>query len=121
LTNEEKLLVPYIIKDKWKPDLFPAFGVGIGCLMLSRKVLESTQFRTHPTFIWGEDNWFFQECNDKKFEFWCDSSVRAEHRNTNWIMVTEKCKVNTKMVLAMGPASAKEAVMLGPKTKGEKQ
>jgi len=84
LTEEEKLLVPYLIKDKWHPYLFPTYAVGLGCCLCSRKVSEEVHFRSHPTFLMGEDLWWFAECNDKKFTFWCDSKTRCRHENTNW-------------------------------------
>lgn len=117
LSDQEKNLVDFIIKDKFKPDLLPVYAVGIGCLMIKREVFEKIPFRTHPTFIWGEDMWFFNEANDKKVEFWCDTSVRGEHKNTNWNMVTEKCKLGTDMCIMIGPTDAKEIVRVDPDKK----
>ena len=110
LTLSEKHLVPFLIKDKFRPDIVPVWAVGIGCLMIRRDVLEAIPFRTHDTFIWGEDNWFFQACEDKKFQFWLDTSCRPKHLNTNWNMIIEKCKQGTRMTLAIGPTNAKEVV-----------
>jgi len=92
LTKEEKLLIPHIIKDEKNPNLFKTYGVGLGCLMIKREVLEKCAFRTHPTFIWGEDLWYFAEANAKHFEFWCDSDVRAVHKNTDWSIIKESSK-----------------------------
>jgi len=112
LTLQEKHLIPFIIKDRWRPDIVPVWAVGIGCLMIRKEVLEKVPFTTHDTFIWGEDNWFFQACEDKKFQFWLDTSVRAIHKNTNWNMISAKCRQNTRMVLAIGPTNAKGNVLL---------
>ena len=120
LNEKEKLLLDFLIKDKWKPDLLPVYAVGIGCLMIKRKVLEEVPFRTHPSFIWGEDMWFYNEANDKKFEFWVDTSVKGDHRNTNWNMIMEKNSSGTKLMIAMGPVNAKEAVILDPDKKERK-
>ena len=61
--------------------LLKVYATSIACLMVKRKVLEQTAFRTHPTFIFGEDLWWFAEVNDKGFEMYCDTSVRAVHKN----------------------------------------
>jgi len=116
LSTEEKHLIDFLIKDKWKPDLVPVYAVGIGCLMIKKNVLEKVPFRTHPTFILGEDIWFFAECNEKGFTFWLDSSVRCKHKNTNWNMISQKGKVSLpKIYIAMGPSDAKKAVMVEDK------
>ena len=120
LNKQEKLLVDFLIKEKFKPDLLKVYAVGIGCLMIKKKVLEEVPFRTHRTFIWGEDLWFFNEANDKRFEFWCDTSVRGDHRNTNWYMITEKCQFGTKMFVMIGPIDAKEAIIVDPDKKERK-
>ena len=113
LSKEEKYLVDYIIKDKIKPELVKVYAIGIGCLMIQRKVLEKVPFRTHPTFILGEDIWFFAECNDKGFEFWLDSTVRAKHKNTNWNLITQKRSASLpRMYLAIGPANARKVAFI---------
>jgi len=89
LSKEEKLLIPYLIKDRWHPYIFPTYAVGLGCCMCSRKVSEAVPFRTHPTFLMGEDLWWFAECNDKNFQFWCDSKTRCKHENTSWSPVNK--------------------------------
>jgi len=107
LTKEEKLLVPFLIKDVWHPQLAKVYGVNLGCLMIKRKVLEDVPFRTHPSFIYGEDLWFFAEANDKKYEFWVDTNVRAIHKNTEWRSLMKKGpKLNTNFYIALGPANA---------------
>lgn len=63
---------------------FRAYGVGIGCLLIKRKVLEEVPFRTHPHFVQGEDIWYFNECNEKGFEFWCDPRITVLHKNAVW-------------------------------------
>lgn len=92
LTKKEKLLIPHIIKDKQFPNLFKTYGVNLGCLLIKKEVLEKCQFRTHPTFIWGEDLWYYAEANDKRFEFWVDTDVRAIHKNTDWEIIKESPK-----------------------------
>ena len=111
LTDSEKNLVPFIIKDLTKPYLLRCYATGIGCCLIRRNVLEKTLFRTSPTFLWGEDFWYFNEANDKHFEFWCDLSpeMEADHRNVNWNMILEKSKGNVNLNLAFGPVDATKA------------
>jgi len=74
----------------WKPDdeKFPflkkVYASAIGCLLVKRKVMENTKFVGHPTFVNGEDLWYYAWADDKKFEAWCDFSLRATHKNTHW-------------------------------------
>lgn len=109
LNRNEKKLIPFILKDLERPQLFSTYGVNLGCLMTSRKLMETVPFRTHPTFIYGEDLWFFAEANDKKFEFFVDTDVRAEHKNTEWNSIIQKSKKRMEFFMAYGPSEAKEA------------
>ena len=92
LTKKEKLLVPHIIKDPLNPNLFKTYAVNLGCLLIKKEVLEKCKFRTHDTFIWGEDLWYYAEANEKRFEFWVDTNVRAVHKNTDWEIIKESPK-----------------------------
>lgn len=103
LNKNEKRLVPFLIKDKNRPFLFEAYGVNLGCLLCKRKVMENIPFRTHPTFVYGEDLWFFSEANDKHFKFWCDSSYRCKHKNTEWDSIAHKSDKSLGFNLIMGP------------------
>lgn len=109
---------------KMYPNLVKVYANAMGCLLIKRKVLESVQFRTHPTLMLGEDLWFFAEADEKGFEAWCDTSYRPEHRNVNpdkiifsWSEPEIQSKVftNQRVFLGIGPEDAKEAVMCGGK------
>lgn len=109
LSHSEKLMVPFVIKDIWRPHLFQPYAVNLGCCMCSRKVSEIVPFRTHPTFLMGEDLWWFNECNDKNFKFWCDTSCRPEHKNTTWNDVNKmdlRYRRSNGIYIAMGPEKA---------------
>lgn len=112
LTNGEKHFIPFIIKDVWKPQLLKAYGVNLGCLMVKKKSVETIPFRTHDTFINGEDLWYFAEANDKHFEFWVDTDVRCKHKNTDWDGVIKKSGKKMDFFVVQGPAEAEEAVMI---------
>ena len=113
LTKKETNLIPFIIKDTWHPYLIKPYAVNIGCLLIKRKVLESVPFRYREDFAFGEDLWFFAEANDKKFEFWCDVSVRPIHKNTEWDSVVKKGpKSGGQFYIAMGPAESDKIVFM---------
>ena len=111
LSDYEKGLIPFVIKDQNKPYLFKPYAVNLGCLMIKREVLEKVEFRTHPTFLLGEDLWYFNECNDKHFEFWCDIRLDPIHKNVSWNMIEEKCNPFNFTVIS-GPVDAKEVVRI---------
>lgn len=119
LSKEERLLSSQIIKDVKKPSLFKTYGVGLGCLMIKRNVLEECKFRTHPTFIWGEDLWYFAEANAKHFEFWVDTDVRAIHKNTDWEIINES-KNQMGFIVMSGPTNAKNFELINRRKNGKK-
>ena len=107
ITEYEKLLIPFLIKDPFHPQLFKPYAVNLGCLLVQRNVVETVPFRTHETFVMGEDLWYFNEANDKKFDFWCDSSIRCVHKNTEWDSVMKKGPpMNAGFSIMTGPADA---------------
>lgn len=114
LSKKENLLKDFIVQDRWRPNLFKTYGVNLGVLMLKRNVVEAIPFRTHPTFIYGEDLWFFSELNEKHFDMWCDTDVRVIHKNTEWVSLINKCgkKDDMGFWVAMGPAEADKVVFL---------
>jgi hypothetical protein len=112
LSTRDKNLFPFIIRDEHRPQLLQAYGVNIGCLMIKRSSIEKVPFRTHPTFILGEDIWYFAEANEKKLEFWCDTDFRCEHRNTSWNDVDKSNIKKFKMYVAQGNADATGAEII---------
>lgn len=107
LTDKEKLLIPHLVKDKYFPQLFKPYALGLGCLLIKKEVMEKVPFRTHESFIFGEDLWWWNEANDKKVEFWCDCRTRCVHKNTEWNSITEKGpKGKFDFSVAIGPVNA---------------
>jgi len=107
LSDAEKLFIPFMVKDKFFPQLFKPYAVNLGCLLIKKSVLEKVPFRTHESFIFGEDLWFFNEAVEKKFEFWCDCRLRCLHKNTEWKSVMEKGpSFPQDFSVAFGPVAA---------------
>jgi cellulose synthase/poly-beta-1,6-N-acetylglucosamine synthase-like glycosyltransferase len=112
LSPGEKLLASQVIKDEHRPYLMKAYAVNVGCLMVKREVVEKLPFRSPENFVWGEDCWYFQEANDKKFEFWCDVSLKVVHKNTDWNILIENKNSGpiTNFSIIHGPAEGGELV-----------
>lgn len=111
-TDPEKNGLEYYSWDwvsKYKGQLKKVYGTGLGVLLVKRKVFEEVQFRTHPSFVYGEDLWYYAEADDKGFEAWC-LVKRVVHKNAEWKSVVSRQKKNMQMYIAMGPPKAKEAV-----------
>ena len=81
------------------------YSTGMGCLLIKRKVLENVPFRTHPTFIVGEDIWFHTEANEKGYEAWCYHKIRPEHMNVSWKCVDPGVDMTDIMLVPKGVVS----------------
>ena len=62
--------------------LIKCYGAGIG--LISRKVFEKIPWRFCPNNRLGDDVQFWNECNDKGFQWWVDLSFRIIHQNVGW-------------------------------------
>ena len=64
--------------------LKPVFHAGLGCCLISRKVLEKIPFRQELQADYHPDTNFAVDCYKKGFQFYLDTSIFCEHRNQNW-------------------------------------
>jgi len=88
------------------------YATALGCLLSKRKVFKEVPFRSHPTFIYGEDLWFHEEANQKGFEFWC-CVERIPHLNTIWDPIIETSKNKGSIIyFAFGHEEARNVVMV---------
>jgi hypothetical protein len=65
-----------------QPRLIKCYGAGIG--LVSRKVFEKVGWRHCPYYPLGDDVQFWNETNDKGFQWWADLSFKITHLNTPW-------------------------------------
>lgn len=93
-----------------KEKLVKVHGNAFGCSLIKRKVMENCKFRSHPSFMYGEDLWFNTEMNDKGYECWVDMNYKALHNNTTWNDVIKKDETGKSMKfwIAHGSADATE-------------
>lgn len=97
----------WVYKNKGK--LRKVYATGLGVLLVKRKVFLEVPFRSHKTFLNGEDLWYYAEAHEKGFEAWCFVQ-RVTHKNAGWDGVMAKDPKRTKIYFAFGPENAKEAV-----------
>ncbi len=59
---------------------------GLGCVMISRKVLERVKFRFEKSVVAFDDIWFCKDAFENGFKIYADLSVRCRHlmRGMNW-------------------------------------
>jgi len=81
------------------------YASSIACLLVKKKVYSTIPFRTHPTFVNGEDLWYYAEADEKGFEAWCDTSVRAVHLNASWELVA--ARTGRKLLFSVGVGDLK--------------
>jgi len=93
---------------KYRGQLKRVYGTGLGVLLVKRKVFLEVPFRTHPTFRFGEDLWYYAEADDKGFESWCYVK-RVPHLNANWDEITKEEKSVMRMCFAFGKTDATKA------------
>lgn len=65
-----------------RPSLIRVHGATYG--LIHRKVLEVIPYRFTRDYPMGEDIIFYNEIEDKGFEFWCDTSVILSHYRQGW-------------------------------------
>ena len=90
--NDENVLVPLIYKKVKKdevrnltfeeikePNLITVDACGLGCVLISRKVLEKISFRYDPSKEAFDDMWFSLDAVKNGFKIYCDTSVKCKH------------------------------------------
>jgi len=72
-------------------DLIQVWGAG-GPTLMKRKVIEEAEWKTHQSYLWGEDCWWFSEVENRGFELWVDLTERTVHENTYWEGLEDKVR-----------------------------
>jgi hypothetical protein len=60
------------------------FSIGLGCMMMSREVVEKIPFRTNPDVRIHDDSFFAEDCQNMGIKIYCDTSVIPIHINQAW-------------------------------------
>ena len=64
--------------------LFKVYAVGNGCLLSKRKVMEKVKWEVPKSLALPEDIFWYENVNQKGFEFWVDCSVVPLHKFVDW-------------------------------------
>lgn len=95
--------------NKNKGKLLKVYGGGFGVMLIKRKVFKEVPFRTHPTFNFGEDLWYYAEADAKGFESWCYVK-RIPHKNASWDGIVKKETKKMGLYFAFGHVDARKVV-----------
>ena len=71
--------------------LMPICSGGVGCVLISREVLEKILFRTEAEFKTFDDVFFYEDCYNKGIDVFLDSGVLCLHHYKAW---PKEMKVN---------------------------
>jgi hypothetical protein len=58
--------------------------IGLGCVLITKKVFERVKFRFIPNNGCHPDTFFSEDCNSKSIPVHVDTSCLCEHDNKNW-------------------------------------
>ena len=62
-----------------KPGSYKIKACGLGCLMISRRVIEEVKFRYVENSGIFDDIWFCKGVSEKGYEIWTDTSIQCDH------------------------------------------
>lgn len=62
-----------------EPKLIEVDACGLGCVLISRKVLKKVKFRFDPNSPAFDDIWFSVDATKAGFKIYCDTSVKCKH------------------------------------------
>ena len=70
-------------QEMWPGQLLKVAYTGMGCILISKKVLEKVKFRYSKEMDAWDDRWLGLDVWDNGFEFWCDTRVKCKHMYKN--------------------------------------
>ena len=70
----------------WSNKLLRVISCGMGCVLIHKDVLKEITFRYNKTTRAHDDRWFCIDAYYKKFEMFCDTSIKCKHliENRPW-------------------------------------
>ncbi len=71
--------VRFMSTEAKKPGLYKIKACGLGCLMISKSVLEDIKFRYVENSGVFDDIWFCEDVYNKGYEIWADTSIQCDH------------------------------------------
>lgn len=84
-------LIPRETRNISSPELFSwagktatVFNAGLGCTLISRKVIEQIPFRWDKNIFFHDDSFFAEDCFNAGIKWYCDTSMICRHLNKPW-------------------------------------
>lgn len=84
LHYSDKIFFYDILKDLPKDKLIPVFACGLGCVLVSRKVMDMISFRYSEHRKVHNDMYFYFDLRANKITPYVDTSILCEHKNQSW-------------------------------------
>ena len=60
-------------------------AIGLGCVLISRKVLEKIEFRYVKDTKPFDDMWFCQDVKKLEYKVYLDGNINIEHKHHDWV------------------------------------
>jgi hypothetical protein len=76
LTTEELFMI--------SPRVIPVFNAGLGCTLISRKIIERFPFRWDKEIDFHDDSFLGDDLYSAGITWWCDTSIICKHENIPW-------------------------------------
>lgn len=61
------------------------YHAGLGCILISRDILEKIPFRYIDKMGLSADTWFANDCYKQDIPIYLDSTIQCKHLNFNWL------------------------------------
>lgn len=71
-------------KDLLNKGLVRVGGIGLGCVLISRDVLEKIKFRYDPEKKACDDMYFSKDAKEKSYPLWVDGNLQVRHEHRDW-------------------------------------
>jgi hypothetical protein len=64
--------------------IFPVFNAGLGCTLISRRIIEQFAFRWDKEIDFHDDSFLADDLYQNHITWWCDASLICRHDNVPW-------------------------------------
>ena len=61
------------------------YHIGIGCVLISKYVMEKIPFRVDLNNVYHADTWFANDCFQRDIPIFADTSIMCKHLNSTWL------------------------------------
>jgi len=79
ITSYEEVGLWMTAEEVEEPKVIEIHEAGLGCVLISRKVLEKIEFRYDPHIDGFDDTWFYHDARKAGFKAFIDTSIKCKH------------------------------------------